>query len=123
MIKNYIIFSVIFLVIDAFYLNLSANYFNNQVKIIQGENLQLNMISTVLCYLFLTTGIFYFAIIKNLSITECFFLGLFVYGVFETTSHAIFKKWKYKTILMDTVWGGVLFASSVYAYKNLVNYI
>jgi uncharacterized membrane protein len=50
-------------------------------------------------------------------------LGLFVYGVYETTNHAIFKKWYYKTLVMDTLWGAVLFSLSVYLYRKMVPYI
>ena len=96
MLKNYILFSLIFLATDFIYLRSVSNYFNMQVKAIQGDKIQLKMVSTILCYMFLTMGIFYFAILKNMSIKECALLGLFVYGVYETTNHAIFKKWYYK---------------------------
>ena len=32
-----------------------------------------------------------------ISIKDCFNLGLFVYGVYETTNMAIFKKWRWST--------------------------
>ena len=120
-IKEYLLFSIIFTVIDAIYLSSSSKYFNSQIKAIQGNNLKLKPISTILCYLTLTIGIFYFGIVKNLKLGELFFLGIFVYGVYEFTNHAIFKKWKWKTVLMDTIWGGILFASSVYVFKKIKN--
>ena len=116
MLKNYILFSLIFLATDFIYLRSVSNYFNMQVKAIQGDKIQLKMFSTILCYLFLT-------ILKNISIKECALLGLFVYGVYETTNHAIFKKWYYKTLVMDTLWGAVLFSLSVYLYRKIVPYI
>ena len=58
-----------------------------------------------------------------MSIVDSGLLGLFVYGVFETTTHAIFKDWKWKTVIMDTVWGAILFSSSVLLYRKLVKYI
>ena len=108
LLKNYLVFSTIFVAIDSIYLNLASNFFKRQIKDIQGDNLVLKMFPTFLCYVFLTVGIYYFAIEKKLSIKDCFMLGLFVYGVYETTNMAIFKKWRWSTVIMDTVWGGVL---------------
>jgi len=123
MLKNYILFSFILLAIDFVYLNSISKYFNMQIKAIQGEKIKLNLFSTFLCYLFLTTGIFYFAIQKNMSIMECALLGLFVYGVYETTNKAILKNWLFKTVVIDTLWGAVLFSLSVFIYRKIVPYI
>ena len=117
--KELFLFSIIFTTIDAIYLYSASKYFNSQIKAIQGNNLKLKTIPTILCYLTLTTGIYYFGIIKNLNINELFFLGIFVYGVYEFTNHALFKKWKWKTVFMDTFWGGILFASSVYIFRKI----
>ena len=123
MLKNYILFSLIFLATDYIYLNSVSKYFNMEIKAIQGEKIKLNLFSTFLCYIFLTTGIFYFAIQKNMSITECALLGLFVYGVYETTNKAILKNWLYKTVVIDTLWGAVLFSLSVFIYRKIVPYV
>ena len=123
MLKNYILFSFILLAIDFVYLNSISKYFNMQIKAIQGEKIKLNLFSTFLCYLFLTTGIFYFAIQKNMSSMECALLGLFVYGVYETTNKAILKNWLFKTVVIDTLWGAVLFSLSVFIYRKIVPYI
>jgi uncharacterized membrane protein len=123
MLKNYILFSLIFLATDYIYLNSVSKYFNMQIKAIQGEKIKLNLFSTFLCYIFLTTGIFYFAIQKNMSIMECALLGLFVYGVYETTNKAILKNWLYKTVVIDTLWGAVLFSLSVFIYRKIVPYV
>jgi len=46
-----------------------------------------------------------------------FGLGIFVYGVYELTNRAIFKNWEWKTVVLDTLWGGILFTSVAYIYK------
>ena len=120
-IKQILLFATIFASIDAVYLKSVSKYFNNQVKIIQNNDLKIKPISTILCYLTLTLGIYYFAILKKLNYLEIFFLGIFVYGVYEFTNHAIFKNWKWKTVLMDTLWGGILFSSSVYIFRKITN--
>lgn len=119
MLYNYILFAFLFVMIDAIYLINTTPYFNNQVRLIQGNSISLNTLSTFLCYLTLTLGIYYFSIHKNASIRETFWLGIFVYGVFEFTNHAIFNNWKWTTVCMDTLWGGVLFATVVYLFRKL----
>ena len=57
--KEFILFSIIFTTIDAVYLYSSSKYFNFQIKAIQGTKLKLKTISTILCYLTLTIGLFY----------------------------------------------------------------
>ena len=45
-IKKYLLISLLVVGIDAVYLNTVSNYFNSQVKAIQGSELRLNMVST-----------------------------------------------------------------------------
>ncbi len=118
-IKDYLLFSLVFICIDTGYLYLASSHFNKQLNAIQGSSITLNPVSLFLCYLALTTGIFYFGIMKNMTIVEMFFLGIFVYGVYETTNHAIFDKWQWNTVLMDTLWGGILFSLSVPLFKHI----
>lgn len=105
--------------IDSIYLKTMSGFFNRQVKLIQGSQISMRPIATFLCYLLLSTGLFYFSILKKLTTYEAFLLGIFVYGVYETTNRAIFKKWKFLTVILDTLWGGLLFSSSTYLYKKL----
>ena len=119
LVKEYLLFSLIFTLIDAVYLYSASDYFNKQLNMIQGSPITLKPLSTFLCYIALTIGIFYFGIMKKLTNAEMFFLGIFVYGVYETTNHAIFKKWQWNTVFMDTLWGGILFSLSVFVFKKV----
>ncbi len=119
MIKDFLIISFLFIVIDSIYLSISSKYFKNQIKIIQKSQLELNKISTIICYIILTLGITYFIKIKNLSIIDTGILGFFIYSVFETTNKALFKKWKWLTVLMDSIWGGILFSLVAFIYKKI----
>ena len=105
-----LISAIVFVFIDSVYLNLIKNYFSNQIKNVQGSPMKINFLATLLCYVFLIFGINYFIITPNRSVQDAFLLGLVIYGVFETTNMALFTKWAWLTVLMDTLWGGVLFA-------------
>ena len=61
-------------------------------------------------YLILLSGLCYFIIRTHRSVLEAFLLGALIYGVFEFTNMSIFKKWELKTVIMDIMWGGTLFA-------------
>ena len=119
MIKEYLLTSLILLGLDFIYLSSTKNYFNYQVKLVQGSTIKLNILATIACYILLSLGIYYFVIQKNFNYKESFFLGIFVYGVFDLTSAAIFKNWKLKTIILDTLWGGTLFVLVKYLFKKL----
>ena len=106
--------AIIFVVIDSIYLTTISNYFNNQIKLVQGSPIKMNFLATLLCYIFLIFGINYFIIKPNRSIQDAFLLGLVIYGVFETTNMALFSKWSWLTVVIDTLWGGILFALTTY---------
>jgi len=116
-----LISAFIFISIDFVYLNLIKGYFFNQIKMVQNSNPKINYLGAALCYLLLITGINYFIIIPNKSIQDAFLLGIIIYGVYETTNYALFSNWSILTVLMDTLWGGILFASTCYIIKFLHN--
>jgi uncharacterized membrane protein len=109
-----LISAIVFVILDYFYLNLIKNYFENQVQLVQGSPLKLNYLGAILCYIFLIFGINYFIIKPKRSIQDAFLLGLIIYAVFETTNLALFSKWSWFTVLIDSLWGGVLFALTTY---------
>jgi len=116
MILDIVKLSVIFTLIDSVFLYLMSGKFQKMIKNIQGSELKISLIPTILCYIFLIFSLYYFIVSKKSSITSAFLLGLSIYGVFETTNLAIFKKWDPVIGLIDTLWGGVLFSLTYYIY-------
>jgi len=114
-----IVSSLLLFLIDSVYLYLFRNYFNLQIRSIQGTDITVRIISMLLCYVILVGGLNYFILYKKKSVWDAFLLGLLVYGVYETTNYAIFRKWTLKTVIIDTLWGGILFAFTTFLMKNL----
>lgn len=112
--------AIVFVVIDSIYLTSISNYFNNQIKLVQGSPIKMNILATVLCYIFLIFGINYFIIKPNRSIQDAFLLGLVIYGVYETTNKALLSKWTWTTVIIDTLWGGILFALTAFIVKYII---
>jgi uncharacterized membrane protein len=106
--------AIVLVSVDFFYLSLIKDYFNHQIKQVQGSPIQINYIGAVLCYVFLVFGIYYFIIKPRKNIMDAFLLGIVIYGVYETTNLALLKNWTILTATIDTLWGGILFAMTTY---------
>ena len=119
----FVLTGIVLLILDSVYFTFAKTYFNGQIKRIQGLPIKLNIISAILCYLFLAFGIQYFIINENKSYTDAFFLGLTIYAVYELTNKALFMNWHWFTVLIDSLWGGVLFASTTYVVRNIQKYL
>lgn len=115
--------AIVFIAIDAIYLNFMKKYFQTQIQLIQGTKPQIKYIGVVICYLFLIIGLNYFIIKPKKSVSDAFLFGLVVYGVYETTNYALFNKWTISTVFIDTLWGGILFALTTYIVNMLRNII
>ena len=106
---QYLLTAIIFVVLDGLYLNLIKDYFNKQIKTIQGSDIKINIIAVGITYVFLIFGINYFIIKNNRSVKDAALLGLVIYAVYEFTNLSLFKNWSYLTAFIDTIWGAVLF--------------
>jgi uncharacterized membrane protein len=117
---NRLLFSAaILLALDFIYLNMTKSTFETQVVKIQRVVMKVKIIPAALCYLLLVIGLNYFILRTHRPILEAFLLGFIIYGVFDTTNLAIFKKYDWKVAIMDALWGGILFAlttSIIYAF-------
>jgi uncharacterized membrane protein len=114
-----LISAIVFITIDFIYLNVMKGYFNKQIQDIQGSKIEFKFLGAALCYIFLITGLNYFIIKPRKSVNDAFLLGIVIYGVYETTNYALFKNWSIITVIMDTLWGGLLFASTTYIVNML----
>jgi len=114
-----LISAIIFITTDYIYLNIVKDYFQNQIQKVQGSPIKLNFLGAAICYVFLIIGINYFIIKPHKSASEAFLLGLIIYGVYETTNYTLFKNWSIFTVIIDTLWGGILFATTTYIINML----
>jgi uncharacterized membrane protein len=111
--------AIIFITTDFVYLSVIKDYFLNQIKLVQGSEPKVNYLGVALCYIFLIAGINYFIIKPRKSVNDAFLLGIVIYGVYETTNYALLKNWSIFTVIIDTLWGGLLFAFTTYVVNML----
>lgn len=124
--KNLVISGMTMLALDGVYLTSMGKTYGKLVKSIQKSPIKmrpLTLLSAGLCYIFLVGGLNYFILREKRPILDAFLLGVMVYGVFETTSYVMFDNWTIPIILMDTLWGGILFASTTYLSRNIVTFL
>lgn len=103
--------SAILLAVDAIYLyNVGVTTFQKNVQLIQKSPLELNVYGALLSYVCVIGALYYFIISQRKPVFDAFLLGIFLYGTFDMTNLAMFKKYAWSTAIIDTLWGGTLFA-------------
>jgi uncharacterized membrane protein len=108
--------SAILLTVDVLYLyNFGMKIFQKNVQLIQKTPIELNVYGALLSYICVIGILYYFIISQNKPIFDAFLLGIFLYGTFDMTNLAMFTKYEWKTAIIDTLWGGTLFAFTTWA--------
>jgi uncharacterized membrane protein len=88
--------------------------FNKQIKDVQGTEIKIDIVATLLTYVLIATALYYFIIKDKRPVHEAFLLGLCIYGVYELTSKSLLDKWSWNTVVIDTLCGGILFSLTTY---------
>ena len=127
--KLLLISTVIFPLIDYIYLSRISGHFSELVKKITKEEMVFNLPKAVGAYFFLLLGLYYF-ILKDLNqdnlkekIVSAMILGWVIYGTYDFTTGAILKDYDWNTMIIDTIWGGILYGLvtySVYKVSKLI---
>jgi uncharacterized membrane protein len=110
--------AIIMLVLDGIFLGMNRDMFALQVAEVQRVVIEVKYLGAVLCYALLIFGLYYFIIKDRRPVIDAMILGFVIYGVYETTTYALLKKWKLQTMMIDTLWGGILFGlTTMITYK------
>ena len=108
--KEIVTIYILLIIFDAIYFMFVKNLFDTQVKAVQGSSIKVDILAFLLCYIFIAFALYYFIIREKKSILNAFLLGVSIYAIYELTNKAILNNWKWTTVLLDTLWGGCLFA-------------
>lgn len=117
MLVSLIFIFILLILVDSVYFFFIKNLFQKQIIKIQKKPLQVNFVAAFFCYVFLSLGIYYYT---NKSIFKAFMLGIIIYGVYETTTKALLSDWQWNIVLIDTLWGGILFALVTFIRNKLL---
>lgn len=113
-VKRLIVASVILLALDFSYIMATKKIFEDQIINIQRVIMTVKPVGAIACYIFLIFGLYYFILQNKRPATDAALLGLVIYGVYETTNYAILKKWSPFVVVIDTLWGSMLFGLTTY---------
>lgn len=109
---------VILLLIDGIFLYLNRDMFELQIAEVQRVVLEVKYLGVIICYALLIFALYYFIIKDRRSVIDAMILGFIIYGVYESTTYALLKKWKIRTMMIDTLWGGILLGlTTMITYK------
>ena len=118
--KVFFIIFFLLLLLDAVYISTFNGFLNKLFKRVQGgRKLSVKYGGFIATYLLMTSIVYYFGIIKKFTLGEMFLLGISIYGVYELTNYTTFVDWSLKMVLLDTLWGGILFASTFYIINKI----
>ena len=123
--KEILIATIVLLILDAVFISINMKAYSDQVVNIQRVVMKVKPLGAILSYLFIIGGLYFFIIRRNRPVWEAFVFGLVTYGVYDATNYALLKKWNPYLAIMDSIWGGVLMATTTYItyyfmlYKHL----
>ena len=108
-----IISSVILTILDLIWIKLVMGpLYQKMIPNIQGTQMIVNEKFALYSYLTLIFSINYFIlpnVKKNKNLSYAFIFGLVLYGVYDFTGAAVFTNWDKLTMILDILWGGILF--------------
>lgn len=110
---------IVLLLVDSIFLYFISTNFSKMISNIQGSPMKVNFGYALLVYAIMFIQLYYFILLKNGTLLEAFLLGSSTYGIYEFTSASLFSKWNYKLALLDTLWGGILYALTIYIVRYI----
>ena len=108
---------LILIVLDFIFISYNLQTFKEQIFSVQNEDIQMKPFGIFLAYFFIIFLLYWFIIKDNRGPQDAFILGSCSYGIYAFTVYSIFNKWEFNIAIMDTLWGGGLFALTTYFYQ------
>jgi len=117
--KRFLVAFLSYLILDFFWFQFSLPSYKKVVGDIQGVPEIQTRILPFLAYILLPLGLTIFVLnSKNNNVFYGALYGLVVYGIFNLTNRALFKNWSLNILVLDTLWGTIVSALTVF----IVNY-
>jgi uncharacterized membrane protein len=105
---------VCIILLDLLFFWVNQALLQKTIRNVQGKPVQIRILGALICYLALT-AILYST--RKFTYQQTFLLGMGIYAVYEGTNYAIFQAWPLQMVILDTLWGGILFVLVKYFIK------
>lgn len=109
MLKIFLTLALTLLLIDAVYIFVFKDYFSRLFGNVQKTPLNIRWGGFIATYIVMAATLYYFGFVINMTSLDMFLLGLSIYGIYELTNYSTLSKWEFKMVMLDTMWGGILF--------------
>jgi len=111
----------IFMGLDIMYISLTYGLLFERIlqKINNTNNVKIKYWVAILFYLITSIGFYFFLEKERKPLYYSFLFGLFIYSFYEITNYTIIDSWSLKTVVVDSLWGGVLFLLVSVAMRNI----
>ena len=118
--KQILLTGIVVLILDFIVLKLLGfgDIFVKMLNKIQGKT-KAKILGVLMAYFVLIFHIYYFVIKPKLKMLDAFLLGFSTYAIYDFTNYALLNKYSFKIGLMDSIWGGTLFALTNYIVNKL----
>ena len=97
--------AVLLVLLDLPWLMVSGPYVKDMVQRIQGAPLRLSYLPALVVYLAMA-----YLLLQTKKPLDAFYVGAATYAVYDFTNLATLKNYDFSFALVDTLWGGILFA-------------
>ena len=113
-----LIYAVLFVLVDSIYLTNIAGPYGKMISNIQGKKMEMKLLPAAVVY-FSLIGAWYVFIYRERkgrsyweNIGRAALLGFFIYSVYDFTNLALIDKYQLDLSIIDSVWGGILYATT-----------
>jgi uncharacterized membrane protein len=102
-------------ILDSIYLKSTSTIYGKLIQKIQNNKLNIRLYSVFIVYILIFTMWVVFIYNERHKFTlkqnviRGALLGLTTYGIFDFTNHAIFNNWNLNIVVIDTLWGSILY--------------
>jgi uncharacterized membrane protein len=114
---NFIAGFILLILIDLPFLLTMGQDAIKVAETIQHKPVRFRILSAAVVYIAMTYLLF-----QTKSTAHAFAMGMAVYAVYDFTTHSILTEYPLHLAIIDTIWGGILFAS-VYTIMKTMNKI
>jgi uncharacterized membrane protein len=113
-VKKVIIAAMFMILLDYSFIQFNLAFFAKQIEDVQKQTLKLKMSGAILCYVSMIFALYWFIIRRDAPIIDAFILGASLNAVYEFTNYTFLNNWRVGTVVLDIIWGGVLFSTVTY---------
>jgi len=101
----------IFMILDGIYISLTYGLLFERIlrKINNTNTVKIRYWSAILFYFITAIGFYFFLEKERKPLYYSFLFGLFIYSFYEITNYTIIDSWTLQAVVVDSIWGGVLF--------------